>query len=371
MAAILLAGVVGGSGSLAGPTLAAPRIHYGLGAWLSIAADASHYVPGLTKLLRGLVGPSSIDYGTDGRLTVMVIGSDWRPNKGGERMDAVMVATINPTTHQMAAVSIPRDTGLLPLPNGDPWKGKVNSLYTHYRVGLGYSRVDAFDQMRLAIGHVLDVEVDYTVYARFAGFDFLVDQVGGVPTDVPLEIRDNRIWDPPASPKGALFEAGTAVPMQGASGIHCHGTPAPINWSKVPPCYRALLYVRSRHGKVGTANNSNYKRDKRQQRFLMSAVARVVAMAGDPTTDPTALQTLRDSAVGRMTENDFWTDLPITQDEDLLELFNLFNGAQDQPFLSATLKPTKYAYHVKQTRKYALKLPIVRALTAEWFAPVP
>jgi hypothetical protein len=163
--------------------------------------------------------------------------------------------------------------------------------------------------------------------------------------------------------------------MGGTSAEHCHGTPAPINWAKVPPCYRALLYVRSRHGKVGTANNSNYKRDKRQQRFLLSAVARTVVMLGaDPNTDQPAFDTLgalRDSAVGRMTQNDFWTDLPITEDEDLLALFNLFNGAQGQPFLSATLKPSKYAYHVKQTRKYALKLPVVRALTAEWFAPVP
>ena len=106
-----------------GPTLAAPRVRYGLGAWLSIATDASNAL-GLTNAIRALVGPSSIDYGTDGRLSVMVIGSDYRPWKGGERMDAVMVATINPSTHQMAAVSIPRDTAVLPLPNNDPWKGR-------------------------------------------------------------------------------------------------------------------------------------------------------------------------------------------------------------------------------------------------------
>ena len=368
---------MGGSGALAGPTLAAPRVHYGLGAWLSIAGDAANLL-GLTNAVGAVVGPSSISYGTDGRLSVMVIGSDYRAWKGGERIDAVMVATINPTTHEMAAVSIPRDTGSLPLPNGDPWKGKVNSLYRHYR-DLGYDKIGAFDQMRLALGHVLDVEVDYTVYARFTGFDFLVDQLGTVPTDIPLEIRDSRIWDPPAKPKGHLFLAGTDVPMTGASGAHCYATQAPIKWSKVTPCYRALQYVRSRHGTVGTKYNNNYKRDKRQQSFLMSAVARTVAMLGaDPNSDQTAfaaLAALRDTALDRRDSvneyKDFWTDLPIEEDADLLELFNLFNGAQDQAFLQVTLKPSKYAYKVPNTRKYALKIDVVRALTAQWFAPVP
>lgn len=286
-----------------------------------------------------------------------------------------MVIGSNPQTHQMAAISFPRDTGALPLPNNDPWKGKINSLYSHYR-GLGYDRVDAFNQMRLALGHVLQIEVDYTVFARFTGFDFMVDQLGTVPTDIPLEIRDNRIWDPPASPKGALFKAGTAVPMQGANAAHCHATPTPINWNNVPNCFHALLYVRSRHGTVGNKNNNNYKRDKRQQSFLMSAVARTVVMLGaDPNSDQTAfdaLDALRDTAVDRMaTDKDFWTDLPISDDADLLELFNLFNGAQGQTFLQATLKPDKYAYHVPGTRKYALKLDAARALAAQWFAPVP
>jgi anionic cell wall polymer biosynthesis LytR-Cps2A-Psr (LCP) family protein len=374
---LLLAGVVIGSGALAGPTLAAPRIKYGPGAWLSIAGDALR-ISGLTGALRGLVGPTSVNYGNDGRLSVMVIGSDYRPGGGGERMDAVMVMTINPATHQVAAVSIPRDTGVLPLPNNDPWKGKVNSLYSHYR-GLGYSRTESFDQMRLALGHVLQVEVDYTVFARFTGFDYLVDQLGTVPVDFPLEIRDSRFWDDkdPSTPIGAIFKIGTDVPLGGDLAVRCYGGPKGGSWASVPSCFRALVYMRSRHGKVGTKNNNNYKRDKRQQSFLFAAVDRTITMlGGDPNTDSnsfTLLANLRDAAVTRMGDTelrDFWTDLPLT-DADLLELFNLFNGSQSQPLLSVTLKPDKYAYHVKGTRKYALKIDVVRALTAQWFAPVP
>jgi hypothetical protein len=248
--ACLLAAVTAGSGALAGPTLAAPRIKYGAGAWLSIAADALR-ISGLTGALRGLVGPTSVNYGTDGRLSVMVIGSDYRPGHGGERMDAVMVMTINPATHQIAAVSIPRDTGVLPLPNNDPWKGKVNSLYSHYRSDT-CDRVCAFDKMRLALGHVLQVEVDYTVFARFTGFDYLVDQLGTVPVDFPLEIRDSRFWDDKDSttPIGAIFRTGTDVPLGGDLATRCYGGPKGASWSSVPSCFRALVYMRSRHGTV-------------------------------------------------------------------------------------------------------------------------
>lgn len=382
---VLLVGLLtAGSGALAGPTLAAPRIHYGLGAWLSLVADASNYLPGLTGALRSVVGPSAISYGGDGRLTVMAVGSDYRPKHSGERLDAVMVATINPSTHQMAAVSIPRDTGVLPLPNNDSWKGKVNSLMSHYKSST-CDRNCALDKMRLALAHVFAIEIDYVVFARFTGFDYMVDQMRGtgetagyVSTDIPLDIRDTRIWDNTGGlPIGALFLAANDTQLGGEQAEKCHATAKPVNWSNVPPCYHALPYVRSRHGTVGNKNNNNYKRDKRQQSFLVSAVARAVAIVGDPNTDATALNALRTLATDRIANsNDFYTDLPISDDADLLELFNLYAGAFSsgelaQPFLSATMKPDKYAYKVPNTRKYALKIDVVRALAAQWFAPVP
>jgi anionic cell wall polymer biosynthesis LytR-Cps2A-Psr (LCP) family protein len=152
--------------AMAGPVEAAKFGRKDLTPWLTLAAP--------------LLGPTSVSYGSDGRLTVLVLGSDFRPTRGGERTDAVMIATINPQPHAMAAVSIPRDTGALPLPDpGDTYKGKVNSLFSHYR-RLGETREQALDHMRRTIAYVLDIEIDNVVYARFTGFDFLVDQVGVV-----------------------------------------------------------------------------------------------------------------------------------------------------------------------------------------------
>ncbi|MEA2677037.1 MAG: polyisoprenyl-teichoic acid--peptidoglycan teichoic acid transferase [Chloroflexota bacterium] len=350
---------------LAGPVDASPARH-GLLSWLNAAAPLFSQFPALGSGLQFLVGPSSLDYGSDGRLTVLVVGSDYRSTRPGERLDAVMVATINPLTHQMAAVSIPRDTGELPLPDpNDTYKGKVNSLFRHYK-DLGNNREVALDLMRATIAYALDIEIDNVAYARFTGFDFLVDQLGYVAVDTPETIRDASIVDDRTKPHGALFPAATDYQLGGANATQCYTNGPPVNWLTAPACHHALLYVRSRHGYVGTQHNSNYKRDKRQQSFLMSAVRRVVALT---TANSSTLTTLRDAALTRTT--DFYTDLPITQDADLLALYLLYNGAQNQPFLQATLKPRAYAKLIPGTSKYALKLDAVRTLTHAWFAPVP
>jgi len=67
--------------------------------------------------------------------------------------------------YRITDISIPRDTGMLPLPDpNDTRKGKVNSMYAHYkRIGLG-TREDALDRMREAIAYALDIEIDYVIY---------------------------------------------------------------------------------------------------------------------------------------------------------------------------------------------------------------
>jgi anionic cell wall polymer biosynthesis LytR-Cps2A-Psr (LCP) family protein len=363
--AIFVALAIAGSGSLAGPVAAASGGSFNRLPWLELAASLLAQFPTLGELGQDVVGPSSLQLGSDGRLTVLVVGSDFRTAKPshGERLDTVVVATINPNNHQMAAVSIPRDTGNLPLPDpSDTYAGKVNSLFAHYRRIVG-TREAALEKMREAIAYALQVEIDYVAFTRFDGFDFLVDQVDGVYVDIAEEIRDNRIVDDKTKPKGAKFLAASGVRLGGASATKCYATAVPINWANVPNCKRALLYVRSRHGSVGVKNNNDYKRDKREQQFLMGALARVISRGSGAS-----LIGLRDAAQSRPT--DFYTTLPITANADLLALFNMFNGAQNQPFTQAVLKPDKYAYHAPGTRRYELKLDVVRALTAQLFAKV-
>ena len=59
------------------------------------------------------VGPDPV-LGSDGRLTVLLLGSDDRASHSGNRTDVIMVVSLDPTTGAVAAASIPRDTAELP-----------------------------------------------------------------------------------------------------------------------------------------------------------------------------------------------------------------------------------------------------------------
>ena len=86
-----------------------------------------------------------IDLGKDGRLTMLLIGSDLRPGGGGERTDVMMVATIDPLTGKAAVASIPRDLSGIPLVGGsNSGDMRVNSIYyIRYRnPSLKHGRVD-------------------------------------------------------------------------------------------------------------------------------------------------------------------------------------------------------------------------------------
>ena len=69
--------------------------------------------------------------GTDGRLTVLLLGSDYRPAHPGNRTDAIMVVSVDPTTGKTAAFSVPRDTCGFPLPSGGRFGNKINALYQY------------------------------------------------------------------------------------------------------------------------------------------------------------------------------------------------------------------------------------------------
>ncbi|MEO7118785.1 MAG: LCP family protein, partial [Candidatus Limnocylindrales bacterium] len=129
--------------------------------------------------------------GSDGRLTVLIAGSDYRPGYTSERTDVIMVVSLDPITHRAAAASIPRDTVHVPiaLANGGGNSGtdRINTLLWSYNrpslptladrltVSLGKFRAD--------VALTLGVEIDYYAYLRFTGFNDLIDAVDGVSLD--------------------------------------------------------------------------------------------------------------------------------------------------------------------------------------------
>jgi LCP family protein required for cell wall assembly len=359
--AAALALLMTGSGALAGPVSAA-SFHFSPWPWLNAGASVLDSMPFLGSLYGSLLGPASLSYGSDGRLTVLLVGSDYRPRLAGtgERTDTIMVVSVNPKNHQIAAVSIPRDVATVPIAPGQIYKGRINSLFKAYKKAYG-TREAALEHLRQAIAYALQIQIDYVAYIRFTGVETLVSQVGGVPIKVNRSLYDNRIVDERVTNRshGAKFLASASTLMLGANAPLCWGPGKTGNWNAVPNCTRALLYVRSRHG----PRNNDWVRAKRQQQFVMAALARVNSQNGSSQSNLYAL-----AAKARSITSDFYTTLPIATDADVFALFNLLRYSSTSNFVHAVFKPPKYAHTVRSHQE--LNLSVVRALTAQWFGPV-
>ena len=187
------------------------------------------------------------------RLNILLIGSDQRPKEGTFNTDTLIVASIDPTTKQVAMFSLPRDSSDIPLPAGplrnyygSVFPYKINSLFTRIRnradLVAGTNRTRGYNGLKLVLGNLYKLDIKYFVEVNFDGFRKVVDAMGGVTINVQVPVVDNQY------PSDSGRTARVYIP----SGIQ-HMTGA-----------QALVYARSRHG------SDDFDRGARQQRVISS-----------------------------------------------------------------------------------------------------
>jgi LCP family protein required for cell wall assembly len=180
--------------------------------------------------------------GTDGRFTVLLLGSDFRPAHPGNRTDAIMVVSVDPASGKTAAFSIPRDLLNFPLPNGKVYAAKVNALYQH----LLSATKNGNAAMKRAVAEAFDIEIDGLVLIGFEGVRKMVSAVGGVTVDMEESYYDPYYWV-----NGRTQGWGLSAGKHKLNGE------------------TALIFARSRKG------DSDYGRAGRQQQLVMAALEKV------------------------------------------------------------------------------------------------
>jgi polyisoprenyl-teichoic acid--peptidoglycan teichoic acid transferase len=282
-----------------------------LGPGVSPSASPSPTPPGTDPLL-----------GTDGRLTVLLLGSDYRPAHPGNRTDAIMVVSIDPTTGAVAAFSVPRDTTGFPLPGGGTFSPKVNALYQQLQSTTG----NGGKAMENAIAKAFGIEIDGSVFIGFAGVRQLIDAIGGVDVTLPQAYFDPVYWVN-SHRQGWGLPAGTSH-LDGAT---------------------ALIMARSRHG------DNDFGRTRRQQLLVMAALTklRTLGVGALPTLLRIAASTVR-------------TDLPVAQGALLFKLFITADLAHAK---RTVFGPKTYASGVAGG-SFSLKLDVCRAWIAANFPPI-
>ena len=100
---------------------------------------------------------------------------------GSTRADSIIYATLNPDTHEMNMVSIPRDTFVPIIKDGTTLRyDRINAAYA---VGEESAMVETVEEW-------LDVPIHYYATFNFAAFLDIIDELGGIEMDVPVSIRE-------------------------------------------------------------------------------------------------------------------------------------------------------------------------------------
>ncbi|MBX6377906.1 MAG: LCP family protein [Clostridia bacterium] len=107
----------------------------------------------------------------DERLNVLVLGLD-SEELGAQRSDTMMVVSLDPLTHEVGLLSIPRDT-LVTIP-GRHDEEKITHAHAYGGPELAMRTVQEF----------LGVPIHHYVRVDFQGFKAIIDAVGGVTVDV-------------------------------------------------------------------------------------------------------------------------------------------------------------------------------------------
>ncbi|MCU0477399.1 MAG: LCP family protein [Chloroflexi bacterium] len=203
--------------------------------------------PGATDAPSGTLPP----WDGTGRLNVLLIGSDRRPGEGSYNTDTLIVASVDPTTGQVAMFSLPRDTTGIPLPNvparqtfGPTWNRKINALFQQARARPDLfpgGKQSGYQALKDTLGGLYGIDIQYFVEVDFNGFRKVVDALGGVTVNVQVPVIDD-------SYPGDQGMLRVYIP----TGVqHMSGT-------------EALVYARSRH------TSSDFDRAARQQRVILS-----------------------------------------------------------------------------------------------------
>ena len=231
-------------------------------------------------------------WAADGRLNVLMIGSDAGPGRWSMRADAIILASIDIATGRVAAFSVPRYTTNVPLP--EPAASAfacrcltepINALYVFANQNPDLFPGDDSRGLVALSGSIealFGVTLDGMAMVDLNGFVGLVDAMGGITVDVPTPVYDAEYPDPNGVDVHEIyFEAG----------------PRRMNG------WEALAYARTRH------QDGDVARMQRQQHV-------VKALQHELSCDllgnlPAVLDAARDI---------LWTNLPLEDVPDILQI---------------------------------------------------
>ena len=110
--------------------------------------------------------------------TFLVVGRD---TGGGGNTDTIMLVSYDVPNQKLSVMSIPRDTMV-----NVPWDIKrINSVYNY----APYYDKDGIQFLKEEVSYLIGFQPDYTIVVEWEAVGELVDAIGGVEFDVPIDMN--------------------------------------------------------------------------------------------------------------------------------------------------------------------------------------
>ena len=203
------------------------------------------------------------------RVNILLLGTDAAPGRDTVLTDVMLVVSVDPMAETAVMISVPRDTGYVPLPDetlfvGGLYPDKVNELALQASLDPATWCPDLADDpeacglrtIERSIGLYLGLDIHHYALVDMAGFAGMIDAIGGV--DLCLE---GRLVDP-------QFD-GSLTNDETNEGLVLEAGCRPYNGID------ALAYARSRQGWIEMPNGERIAADRfRPRRTAAGGAAR-------------------------------------------------------------------------------------------------
>jgi LCP family protein required for cell wall assembly len=195
------------------------------------------------SLLSGGATPQS----QDGRTNILLLGMRGADMPGGGLLaDSIMVASFDTKNNKVAMISVPRDL-YVKIPDTNE-NSKINAVYSHWESG---GKGQGIPKMEAMLQTITGLKIDHAIVINFAGFQKLIDAVGGVDVRMPK---------------------GFAETQQFVEGNECGGSfTLPIGTNHLNG-EKALCYARAR------VQTNDFDRSKRQQVILKALKDKMISL---------------------------------------------------------------------------------------------
>ncbi|WP_025704920.1 LCP family protein [Paenibacillus graminis] len=182
-------------------------------------------------------------------LTFLLAGVDNRSGSGGTlNTDVLMPVVYEPVSKKLSILSIPRDMKIASTEIGTH---KANYYYAYY---YAHNKDEDLSKTREFYGDILQMDFDHMILVNFEAFSSIVDELGGLDIDVPMNMRyvDNADGTNINLKKGRQHLSGKEV----------------------------LDFVRYRKSNRGTPESSDFSRNERQQEVLNLILDKLDSVSG-------------------------------------------------------------------------------------------